>query len=238
MLSARQCPPWVNSSDVAEGGHQQSVMLAELRNMAPRFESIAPLRTSMKAVIAVALGTALFSAVLAVSQADAASRRKKARLSSVIPPAAAVVQPQLDRFMACDVKVRDYLREGGAVLRVTKIEVDDARLQLNIQHEYGEAGRTNRKYLRGDSEEEMRRDLRGLLDEFGLAAAAAAAGRAWYVIASRKVIPEPRDGSTEDTSPWVAFVFADIQGKCRPVAFYRSIDRDKLDAELSKKLDE
>jgi hypothetical protein len=206
--------------------------------MAPRFESIAPLRTSMKAVIAVVLGTALFSAVLAVSQADAASRNKKARLSGVIPPAAEVVQPPSDRFMACDVRVRDYIREGGAVVRVTKIEVDDARLQLNIQHEYGEAGRTNRKYLRGDGEEEMRRELRGLLDEFRLAAAAAAAGRAWYVIASRKVIPEPRDGSTEETSPWVAFVFADIQGKCRPVAFYRSIDRDKLDAELSKKLDE
>jgi len=206
--------------------------------MAPRFESIAPLRTSMKAIIAVVLCTALFSGALAVSQADAASRKKKVRLSGLIPPAAAVVQPPSDRFMACDVRVRDYLREGGAVVRATKIEVDDARLQLNIQHEYGEAGRTNRKYLRGDSEEEMRRDLRGLLDEFGLAAAAAAAGRAWYVIASRKVIPEPRDGSTEDTSPWVAFVFADIQGKCRPVAFYRSIDRDKLDAELSKKLDE
>jgi len=191
----------------------------------------------MKVVIVVVLGTALFS-VAAVSQADAAYRKHKARLSGVIPSAAAVVQPPSDRFMACDVRVRDYLREGGAVVRVTKIEVDDARLQLNIQHEYGEAGRTNRKYLRGDGEEEMRRDLRGLLDEFSLAAAAAAAGRAWYVIASRKVVPEPRDGSTEDTSPWVAFVFADIQGKCRPVAFYRSIDRDKLDAELSKKLDE
>jgi hypothetical protein len=207
--------------------------------MTPRFESIAPLRTTMKPVIAVVLSTALFSAALAVSQAEAASRKKKVRLAGVIPPAAAVVQPPSDRFMACDVRVRDYLREGGAVVRATKIEIDDARLQLNIQHEYGEAGRTNRKYLRGDGEEEMRRDLRGLLDEFGLAAAAAAAGRAWYVIASRKVIPEPRDGSsTEDTSPWVAFVFADIQGKCRPVAFYRSIDRDKLDAELSKKLDE
>src|SRR5262249_53666864 len=122
------------------------------------------MRTSMKAVIAVVLGTALFSAALAVSQADAAYRKHKARLSGVIPPTAAVVQPPSDRFMACDVRVRDYLREGGAVVRVTKIEVDDARLQLNIQHEYGEAGRTNRKYLRGDGEEEMRRDLRGLLD--------------------------------------------------------------------------
>ena len=187
----------------------------------------------MKVAGAVVLGTALFSAAIAVSQADAASRKK------AIPPADRVIQPPTDRFLACDVRVRDYLREGGTAVRVSKIEIDDVRLQLNIQHEYGEAGRTNRKYLRGDSEEEMRRDLRGLLDEFNLAAAAASAGRAWYVIASRKVIPEPRDGSsTEDTSPWVAFVFADIQGKCRPVAFYRSIDRDKLDAELSKKLDE
>jgi hypothetical protein len=192
----------------------------------------------MKAAIVVVLGTALFSAAIAVSQADAASRKKKARPSGAVPPAARVVQPPSDRFMACDVRVRDYLREGGAVARVKKIEVDDARLQLKVQHEYGEAGKTNRRYLRGESEEEMRRNLRGLLDEFDAASAAAAAGRAWYVIASRKVMPEPRDGSTEDTSPWVAVVLADIQGKCRPVAFYRSIDRDKLDAELSKKLDE
>jgi hypothetical protein len=191
----------------------------------------------MKAAIAVVLGTALFSAAIAVSQADAASR-KKARTSAAIPPAAVIVQPPSDRFLACDVRVRDYLREGGAVARVKKIEIDDARLQLNIQHEYGEAGRTNRRYLRGDSEDEMRRNLHGVLDEFGAAAQAAAAGRAWYVIAARKVMPEPRDGSTEHTSPWVAVVLADIQGKCRPVAFYQSVDRAKLDAELIKKLDE
>ena len=192
----------------------------------------------MKTAIAVVLGTALFSAAVAVSQADAASRKKKARTSAAIPPAAKVVQPPSDRFLACDVRVRDYLREGGAVAQVKKIDVDDARLQLNIQHEYGEAGRTNRRYLRGDSEEEMRRNLHGVLDEFGAAARAAAAGRAWYVIAARKVMPESRDGSTDQTSPWVAVVLADIQGKCRPVAFYQSVDRDKLDAELIKKLDE
>ncbi len=41
---------------------------------------------------------------------------------------------------------------------MTKIEVDDARLQLNIHHEYGEAGKSSRKYLRGDTEEEMRKN--------------------------------------------------------------------------------
>ena len=51
----------------------------------------------MKAVIAVVFGTALFSAALAVSQADAASRKKKVRLSGVIPPAAAVVHPRFSR---------------------------------------------------------------------------------------------------------------------------------------------
>ena len=205
----------------------------------PRFESAAAAGKSMKAAIAVVLGAALFSLAIAMSQADAAAR-KKVRSSPATPPAAKVVQPPSDRFMACDVRVRDYLREGGAAVRVRKIDVDDTRLQLSIQHEYGEAGKSNRRHLRGDSEEEMRRDLRGLLDELDAAAAAAAAGRAWYVIAARKVMtmPETRDGSAEGTSPWVAVVLADIQGKCRPVAFYQSVDRDKLDPELSKKLDE
>jgi hypothetical protein len=186
----------------------------------------------MKVAGAVVLGTALFSAAIAVSQADAASRKK------AIPPADRVIQPPTDRFLACDVRVRDYLREGGTAVRVSKIEIDDVRLQLNIQHEYGEAGKSNRRYLRGDTEEEMRRYLREILDEFRATAEAAKVGRVWYVIAARKVIPEPRDGSTEDTSPWVAVVLADIQGKCRPVTFYRSVDRDKLDAELRKRLDE
>ena len=186
----------------------------------------------MKAAAVVVLGTALFSAAIAVSQADAASRKK------TIPPADRVIQPPPDRFLACDVRVRDYLREGGAVVRVSKIEIDDVRLQLNIQHEYGEAGKSNRRYLRGDTEEEMRRSLREVLDEFRATAEAAKVGRVWYVIAARKVTPEPRDGSTEDTSPWGAVVLADIQGKCRPVTFFRSVDRDKLDAELRKRLDE
>jgi hypothetical protein len=134
--------------------------------------------------------------------------------------------------------VRDYLREGGAAIRVTKIEVDDARLQLNIHHEYGEAGKSSRKYLRGDTEEEMRKNLRGILDEFAAAAKAATAGRAWYVIAARKVMPDLRDGSGETTSPWTAIVLADFEGKCRPITFYQSIDRNNLNPELSKKLDE
>jgi hypothetical protein len=191
----------------------------------------------MKAAVAVVLGTALFSAAIAVSQADAASR-KKTRAIAAMPPAAPLIQPPPDRFLGCDVRVRDYLREGGAVVRVRKIEIDDARLQLAIQHEYGEAGRTSRRYLRGDNEEEMRRNLREVLDEFRATAEAAATGRAWYVIAARKVMPEPREGTAEETSPWVAVVLADIEGKCRPVAFYRSVDKDKLDAELRKKLDE
>ncbi|ANV99653.1 hypothetical protein [Bradyrhizobium icense] len=187
----------------------------------------------MNALFPVVLAAALFSAT-ATMPADAAPRKKK----TAVPPAASVAQPPTDRFFACDVRVRDYLREGGAAIQVTKIEVDDARLQLNIHHEYGEAGKSSRKYLRGDSEEEMRKNLRAILDEFAAAAKAAAAGRAWYVIAARKVMPDLRNGSGENSSPWTAIVLADFDGKCRPITFYQSVDRNKLNPELSKKLDE
>jgi hypothetical protein len=187
----------------------------------------------MNAHFPVVLVAALLSVAIGTMPADAAPRKKK----TAVPPAASVAQPPTDRFLGCDVRVRDYLREGGAVLRVTKIEVDDARLQLNIHHEYGEAGKSSRKYLRGDTEEEMRKNLRGTLDEFAAAAKAATAGRAWYVIAARKVMSD-RDGSGETTSPWTAVVLADFEGKCRPITFYQTVDRNKLDPELSKKLDD
>jgi hypothetical protein len=188
----------------------------------------------MKAVLPVALVAALLSAAIAATPADAASRRKKSQAPVAAPPAASVA----DRFLSCDVRVRDYLREGGAVIRVTKIEVDDARLQLSIHHEYGEAGKSARKYLRGETEDEMRKNLRAILDEYAAAAKAAASGRAWYVIVARKVMPDSRDNSGENTGPWTAIVLADVEGRCRPVAFYQSVDRNKLDPELNKKLDE
>jgi hypothetical protein len=191
----------------------------------------------MNAPFPVVLAAALLSAAIAAMPADAASRKKKTRALAAAP-AASVAQSPTDRFLACDVRVRDYLREGGAVAQVTKIEVDDARLQLNIHHEYGEAGKSSRKYLRGDTEEEMRKNLRGILDEFAAAAKAATTGRAWYVIAARKVMPDLREGSGENASPWTAIVLADFDGKCRPITFYQSVDRNKLNPELSKKLDE
>jgi hypothetical protein len=190
----------------------------------------------MKAVLPVVLVAALLSAAMAATPADAAPRRTKSQALAA-RPATSVAQPPVDRFLACDVRVRDYLREGGAVIRVTKIDVDDARLQLNIHHEYGEAGRSARKYLRGETEDEMRKSLRAILEEYAAAAKAAAGGRAWYVIAARKVMPD-RDISGEATSPWTAIVLADVEGRCRPVAFYQSIDRNKLDPEVSKRLDE
>src|SRR6266480_995833 len=101
----------------------------------------------MNAPLPVVLAAALLSAAIATMPADAAPRKKNTRALAAIP-----AQPPTDRFLACDVRVRDYLREGGAAIRVTKIEVDDARLQLNIHHEYGEAGKSSRKYLRGGCE--------------------------------------------------------------------------------------
>jgi hypothetical protein len=192
----------------------------------------------MKAVLSVVFVAALLSAAIAATPADAASRRKKSRAFVAVPPAVSVVRPPADRFLACDVRVRDYLREGGAVIPVTKIDVDDARLQLNIHHAHGEAGKSARKYLRGENEEEMRKNLRGILEEYAAAAKAAAGGRAWYVIVSRKVMPDFRDISGETTSPWTAVVLADVEGRCRPIAFYQSVDRSKLDPEVSKQLDE
>jgi hypothetical protein len=192
----------------------------------------------MNAPFPVVLAVALLSAAIASLPADAASRKRNTRALAAASPTASATQPPADRFLACDVRVRDYLREGGAAVRVTKIEVDDARLQLNIHHEYGEAGKSSRKYLRGDTEEEMRKNLRGILDEYAAAAKAAAAGRAWYVIAARKVMPELRESSGDTTSPWTAIVLADFDGKCRPITFYQTVDRSKLDAELAKKLDE
>lgn len=128
------------------------------------------------------------------------------------------------------------------MILATKIEVDDARLQLNIHHEYGEAGKSARKYLRGETEDEMRKSLRAILDEYAAAAKAAADSRAWYVIVPRKVMPDARpdsrDISGETPGPWTAVVLADVEGRCRPVAFYQSVDRNKLDPELNKKLDE
>jgi hypothetical protein len=182
---------------------------------------------------------ALWVLICLAATTDAATRKKNTRLSKPLA-AAKVMPPPLDKFLSCDVRVRDYLREGGAAAQVKKIEIDDARLQLAIHHEYGEAGRSNRRFLRGESEEEMRKNLYAILDEFRAAQSAAASGRAWYVIAARKVLPMPesRSGSAETTSPWVAVVLADIQDKCRPVAFYDTVNREKLAPELSKKLDE
>jgi hypothetical protein len=179
---------------------------------------------------------------LAATGADAAARKKKSRSPPEKTAPAQTVQPA-DPYMACDVRVRDYVREGGAVVRVKKIEVDDVRLQLTIHHQYGDAGKSNRRFLRGETEDEMRRNLQSILEELRAAESAAAAGRAWYVIASRKVLPMPESRppgspSPESLSPWVAVVLADIQGKCRPVAFYESISREKLDPELSKKLED
>src|SRR3981189_1167872 len=107
----------------------------------------------MNAPLPVVLAAALLSAAIATMPADAAPRKKNSRALAAVPPAASVAQPPTDRFLACDVRVRDYLREGGAAIRVTKIEVDDARLQLNIHHEYGEAGKSVPKILRGGTEE-------------------------------------------------------------------------------------
>src|SRR2546430_12719616 len=127
----------------------------------------------MNAPLPVVLAAALLSAAIATMPADAAPRKKNTRALAAIP-----AQPPTDRFLACDVRVRDYLREGGAAIRVTKIEVDDARLQLNIHHEYGEAGKASRKNHRADTLDDKRKNTRGVIDVYAEAVKGAPARRA------------------------------------------------------------
>ena len=183
---------------------------------------------------------------LIATAADAAPRKKKKKPPPPPPPPSVVSTPDVrsaDRFLSCDVRARDYIREKGAVLKVTKIEVDDVKLRLNVHHEYGEAGRSDRRMLRGESEEDMRKNLHAILEDLRSAENAAATGRAWFVISPRKDMPQPDPRTAgpavpQSVSPWVGVVLADIGGKCRPVAFYDAIAPEKYDPELAKRLDE
>ena len=173
--------------------------------------------------------------------ADAALRKG---MNASAPPATSTqVDRPSDRFMSCDVRARDYTREKGVILTVKKIDVDDVKLRLNVHHEYGEAGNSDRRILRGDSEEDMRKNLYAILEDLHEAQKAAAAGRAWFVIAPRRDMPQsdPRMAGPavpQAVNPWVGVVLADINGKCRPVAFYDSVALEKYDPELSKRLEE
>ena len=90
-----------------------------------------------------ALAIAYASAVAA--PADAAPRRKG---------------PPLDPFEACDLQVREDLREGGTWLIPRDIHLDEGRLMVSVTFLPEKPIRSAPKVLYGNSEEEKRRQLR------------------------------------------------------------------------------
>src|SRR5262245_40829336 len=100
--------------------------------------------------------------VLALTGAVDAARDKKRTPSSHAPQAQ---KAPSDPFKACDVQVREYLREGGTWLTPKEVKADEARLLLTVSHAFGDSGKSMPRYLRGDSEEEKRQSLRGYISE-------------------------------------------------------------------------
>jgi hypothetical protein len=175
--------------------------------------------------------------VMAVMSSAAEAARRKA------PPAArpapqAQKAPE-DPFKACDLQLRDYLREGGTWLTPTEIKVDEARLTLNVTHAFGQSGRSVPRPIRGDSEEERRQQLRAHLAELREAVAAAKAAKAWFVIASKALLPtSARSTPGEAATPsWYGLLLADIGGRCRTVAQYPTVSVENLPPEVRTEME-
>jgi hypothetical protein len=146
-------------------------------------------------------------------------------------------QPPQDRFKACDLEVRENLREGGTWLAPSDIHADEARLTLSVTLSTGQTIKSVPRFLRGNTDAEKRRQLRAYLDEMHAAMAAAKDGKAWLIIASKKLLPpDVRASEGERASPWYGILVADIGGKCRSVALYRNVLVDQLPPELQQEL--
>jgi hypothetical protein len=134
-------------------------------------------------------------------------------------------------------EVRENLREGGTWLVPSDIHADEARLTLSVTFSTGQTIKSVPKFLRGNTDAEKRRQLRAYLDEMHDAVAAAKAGRAWLIIASKKLLPpDIRASEGERASPWYGILAADIGGKCRSVAVYRNVHVDQLPPEAQQEL--
>ena len=179
--------------------------------------------------------TLIIVGVMAVlSTAADASRRRK----PTPRPAPQAQQAPQDPFKACDLQLRDHIREGGTWLTPTDVKVDEARLTLEVTHAFGQSGRTVPRSIRGDSDEERRQQLRAHLSELREAVEAAKAARAWFVIASKTMLPTAARAVTgENTSPWYALLLADIGGKCRTVAQYPTVAVENLPPEVRAEME-
>jgi hypothetical protein len=154
-------------------------------------------------------------------------------------PAARKKGPPTDPFKACDLQVREDLREGGAWLIPQGVQIDEARLTMRVTFPSGESIKSAPRFLSGKTDEEKRRQLRAYLDEMNAAVEAAKKEQAWFIVASKRTLsPEVRKSEGESNSPWYGVLLADIWGKCRSVAFFRNVDPDHLPPEAQRDLKE
>ena len=182
------------------------------------------------------LGTLTIACVMAVTSTAAdASRRKKRQTARPAPQAQQVPQ---DPFKACDLQLRDYIREGGTWLTPTDVHMDEARLTLTVTHAFGQSGRSVPRSIRGDSDEERRQQLRAHLAELRAAVQAAKTANAWFIIASKSMLPTAaRPTPGENASPWYALLLADIGGRCRTVAQYPNVSVESLPPEVRSEME-
>jgi hypothetical protein len=158
-----------------------------------------------------------------LSTAEAAARKKG---------------PPPDPFKACDLQVREDLREGGTWLVPQAVQIDEARLNLSVTFASGEPIKSVPRFLRGKTDEEKRRQLRAYLDEMNAAVEAVKKQQAWFIVASKRTLSPELRKSDESTSPWYGVLLADIGGKCRSVAFFQNVNPDHLPPEAQRDLKE
>jgi len=186
----------------------------------------------MMSFLRLAIACALVSAM--ISTADAARREKRPVARQT--PSAQKTTP--DQFKACDVQLREYLREGGTWLTPKEIKVDEARLTINVTHAFGESGKSIPRFLRGDTEDEKRQQLRADISEMHDAIDAVKIGKAWFLIASKKTLPpDTRTTASESTGPWYGVLLAEIRGRCRTMAHYRNVSVENLPPEVRSEME-
>jgi hypothetical protein len=145
--------------------------------------------------------------------------------------------PPPDPFKACDLQVREDLREGGAWLIPQDVQVDEARLAISVTFPSGQSIKSVPRFLRGKTDEEKRRELRAYLDEMNAAVDAAKKEQAWFIVASKRTLsPEMRKSEGDSISPWYGVLLADVWGKCRSVGFFRNVNPDHLPPEAQRDL--
>jgi hypothetical protein len=182
------------------------------------------------------LATLAIACVMAVTSTAADASRRKKRLAS--RPAAQAQQMPQDPFQACDLQLRDHIREGGTWLTPTDVKMDEARLTLNVTHAFGQSGRSLPRSIGGDSDDERRQRLRAHLAELREAVEAAKAAKAWFIIASKSTLPAAaRSAPGENTSPWYALLLAEIRGRCRTVAQYPNVSVENLPPEVRSEME-